>query len=55
MGKGALFGLGWGLVGYCPGPALAGLALNGEAPWFVGAMVVGGVLQGWWGARGGGR
>lgn len=50
---GALFGLGWGLVGYCPGPALAGLALgNGEAPWFVGAMVVGGVLQGWWGKAG---
>lgn len=43
---GTLFGVGWGLVGYCPGPALAGLALgNPEAPWFVGAMIAGGLLQ----------
>lgn len=28
----ALFGLGWGLVGLCPGPAVAALAL---APWDV--------------------
>ncbi len=37
-----LFGVGWGLVGFCPGPALAALPLGG---WpvlaFVGAMVVG--------------
>src|SRR5438477_6945388 len=23
-----LFGMGWGLVGYCPGPALAGIGLG---------------------------
>ena len=26
-----LFGIGWGLVGYCPGPALAGLGLGNPA------------------------
>ena len=38
----AIFGIGWGLAGYCPGPALAGLgALSREALWFVPAMVAG--------------
>jgi uncharacterized protein len=27
----ALFGVGWGLGGYCPGPAVASLALGGPA------------------------
>jgi len=49
---GLMFGIGWGLAGYCPGPALAGLALgNPEAPVFVGAMLLGGVLQNWWATR----
>ncbi|HHZ77307.1 MAG TPA: YeeE/YedE family protein, partial [Rhodospirillales bacterium] len=26
IGGAALFGIGWGLVGYCPGPAIASLA-----------------------------
>ena len=38
----ALFGLGWGLVGYCPGPAIAGLAYRLEETWvFVAAMIAG--------------
>lgn len=38
----ALFGLGWGLVGYCPGPALlAGAAGLGTALWFCAAMLAG--------------
>jgi uncharacterized membrane protein YedE/YeeE len=44
----ALFGVGWGLAGYCPGPAIAGLAIGSpEALWFVGAMLVGSALYGW--------
>lgn len=38
----ALFGIGWGLVGYCPGPALAAAALGAPmALAFVAAMLVG--------------
>lgn len=37
-----LFGIGWGLVGYCPGPALASLGLGrGETLIFLAAMVAG--------------
>ena len=36
----ALFGIGWGLYGYCPGPAIASLAqLNWETFLFVFAMI----------------
>ena len=38
----ALFGVGWGLVGYCPGPALVSLASLAPATLlFVGAMAAG--------------
>ena len=38
----SLFGIGWGLVGLCPGPALAGLVRgNVELLIFVGAMITG--------------
>ena len=37
-----LFGIGWGLVGFCPGPAIAGLVLGAWQPWlFVLAMFAG--------------
>jgi uncharacterized protein len=37
-----LFGAGWGLVGFCPGPALASLALGaGKSFLFVFAMLAG--------------
>jgi uncharacterized membrane protein YedE/YeeE len=38
----ALFGIGWGLAGYCPGPALVNLGVGAiEALWFVPAMIAG--------------
>jgi len=38
----AIFGVGWGLAGYCPGPALAGLGIASvEALWFFPAMLAG--------------
>jgi uncharacterized membrane protein YedE/YeeE len=40
----ALFGIGWGVAGYCPGPALANLAYAGEAIVFVIAMLAGSQL-----------
>lgn len=41
-----VFGIGWGLAGYCPGPALVGLGvLSPEALWFVPAMIVGMLLH----------
>lgn len=42
----AMFGIGWGLVGFCPGPAVAGLVLGAWQPWlFVGAMLAGMMLH----------
>ena len=40
----SIFGIGWGIAGYCPGPALAGIGIGSiEALWFLPAMI-GGVL-----------
>lgn len=37
-----VFGFGWGLVGYCPGPALAALTLgSGKTIVFIAAMLIG--------------
>ena len=42
IGGAAVFGLGWGLVGLCPGPALAGLLVGGTSVWvFIVAMIFG--------------
>src|SRR5262249_16377478 len=42
----ATFGIGWGLVGYCPGPAVVGCASGSSTPIiFVGAMLVGLLLR----------
>jgi uncharacterized membrane protein YedE/YeeE len=42
VGGAALFGIGWGLVGFCPGPALSALVLEPRsAAIFVAAMVAG--------------
>ncbi len=42
LGGAVLFGIGWGLAGLCPGPAIAGLASADPSIFlFVAAMVVG--------------
>jgi uncharacterized protein len=48
LGGAALFGVGWGLSGFCPGPAVAALT-TGLAPVFafVAAMIAGMVLYAW--------
>jgi uncharacterized protein len=45
----ALFGIGWGLVGLCPGPALENLAtLSPRVIVFVAAMAAGMMLHDFW-------
>lgn len=40
-----LFGIGWGIAGFCPGPALVALGMGyGKAAIFVGAMLAGMVI-----------
>lgn len=42
----ALFGLGWGIAGYCPGPAVTSLATVTPEPLvFVAAMIAGGLAH----------
>jgi uncharacterized membrane protein YedE/YeeE len=43
----AIFGAGWGLAGFCPGPALVGAAAGLADAWvFVPAMLLGSWLAG---------
>jgi uncharacterized protein len=43
----ALFGVGWGLCGVCPGPAIAGLgAGNWDLLWALGGIALGALAQG---------
>ena len=42
VGGSLLFGIGWGVAGFCPGPALVALGMgNGKALVFVAAMLIG--------------
>jgi uncharacterized membrane protein YedE/YeeE len=48
----ALFGIGWGLAGVCPGPAIAGLgAGNWPLAWSLAGMLAGAYAQGRWFGR----
>ena len=41
-----IFGVGWGLVGFCPGPAISGLVLGLWQPWlFVAMMLLGMAIE----------
>jgi len=45
VGGSALFGIGWGIAGFCPGPALVGIGMGQtKALVFVAAMLAGMVL-----------
>jgi len=46
LGGAAMFGLGWGLAGFCPGPAITAAALlRGEVFIFLAAMLA--AIAGW--------
>lgn len=48
----ALFGIGWGLAGFCPGPAVMNLGTLRDEVWlFVAAMLAGMQLQHFWDRR----
>lgn len=44
LGGAALFGVGWGLGGLCPGPALAGLAAGEPRVWIFALAMAAGAL-----------
>lgn len=44
IGGAVLFGIGWGLVGYCPGPALASLLTGLISPLIFSLAMVAGML-----------
>lgn len=49
----AIFGIGWGLAGFCPGPALTALTTGGAPAWiFLAAMFAGMAAARWLAARG---
>jgi uncharacterized membrane protein YedE/YeeE len=53
IGGAALFGIGWGISGVCPGPAIAGLgAGNWPLLWAVGGIAAGAWVQGRWAGKG---
>lgn len=53
LGGAALFGIGWGLSGVCPGPAIASLgAGNWQALYAVAGMFAGAYVQGWLASQG---
>ena len=45
----AIFGVGWGIGGYCPGPAISGMSAGLAEPFiFIAAMVAGSQLERLW-------
>ncbi|MFY4813740.1 YeeE/YedE family protein [Haloarcula sp. AONF1] len=49
---GAIFGVGWGLSGICPGAAYASLGIgNVTILWALAGMFIGAYLQGYWRTR----
>jgi uncharacterized membrane protein YedE/YeeE len=44
LGGAALFGIGWGIAGYCPGPALASLSAGAPGTLLFVAMMLAGMI-----------
>ncbi len=44
MGGAAVFGIGWGLSGFCPGGLIPVLAIGGGKPWIFLAGLIAGIL-----------
>ena len=42
----AIFGVGWGLAGYCPGPAVVALGFGAPSAWAFMVAMIAGVLAG---------
>jgi len=52
LGGAAIFGVGWGMSGYCPGPAVASLGLGSiEAVVMVLSIYLGFFFQKWFSSR----
>lgn len=46
IGGSLIFGVGWGLIGYCPAPAIVALSYGETMTWyFVGSMLLGMLLH----------
>jgi uncharacterized protein len=41
---GALFGVGWGLAGFCPGPAIVAMSAGMQEAWIFGAAMLAGFV-----------
>ncbi|MDF9392900.1 MULTISPECIES: DUF6691 family protein [Methylococcus] len=48
VGGAAVFGVGWGLSGYCPGPAVVSLVTADAGVWVFLACMLGGMAAGRW-------
>ncbi|QXP85433.1 DUF6691 family protein [Methylococcus sp. ANG] len=48
VGGAAIFGIGWGLSGYCPGPAVVSLVTTDAGVWVFMACMLGGLAAGRW-------
>ncbi|QJD29057.1 DUF6691 family protein [Methylococcus geothermalis] len=56
VGGAGIFGMGWGLAGYCPGPAVVSLVTADAGVWVFVAFMFGGLAAGrWLNARQAGR
>jgi uncharacterized protein len=53
IGGSAIFGVGWGLSGFCPGPAIAAVVSLSVEPFvFIAAMAIGMIGVNWYDRRG---